>query len=1080
MSALPHPLLFTPMLPDPIISEESHSYFLTEAQDLLQSIEQDLLGLREDRTPAKVHNLMRAAHTLKGAAASVGMEMMKNVAHVLEDAFKALYNPEVTIDIELESLLFQGYECLRLCLEPKAMQVPDEMANRAATVITELQTKLGDFLNQESSIPSSAELGFDVVQSIFEMGVKQRLDELAHALTNPDAVQIGANLKTHAEIFLGLAESLNLPGWGAIANAALSALAAHPDRAIEVAEVALVDFQQGHATILAGDRIQGGTPSLALQQLAGINLGGNNQLETGELPFPNSTDSPAFLEDSLLLSLESQDELSFSSPTDFPAFPEDAPLPSLESLFETFEPTPPLTVKPSFDKSLEPKIVDASEEPKNNSILEQQRVPTIGISIQLPVPAPSSPTEAKPQKTVFQQTVRVNVEQLEHLNYLAGELVVNQNKQSAEVEKLRKVVRELLEQSQRHHQTIKHLRDWADRMRSGKWQWLGSKSQESQELAYLPISPVQFDPLEMDYYSELDVLLKSALEETAQLETVTEIIDLSAKQSNLTLEKQQRFLANVRDDLTEARMQPIGELLNRFPRILQQLSATHNKPAELFLTGADVLVDKAIAEKLYDPLLHLIRNAFDHGIEPPATRQTQGKPAEGRIELRAYYQGNRTIIEVRDDGKGVDFQRICQKAVELKLLTAEQAISVSEAQLLDLLFEPGFSTASKLSDLSGRGVGLDVVRSQLQLLKGSVTIKSQPQQGTSFFLQIPLSLTITKLMLCQANGMTYALAVEAVEQILLPQPDQIRWLSGQRILHWYSGRTECNVPIHRLSDLVAYSEKISELFVFSSDTTTPTQFALATEATTLNTQQSPILLLHHGTALYGLEVDRIVGEQELVIRPLGSTIAPPKYVYGASILSNSQMALAIDVTLLVNKFLNFSESKQAYEHHTLSSAADLSLPLAALSSSHPASPSPTLDRATKRTIPKVLVIDDSVTIRQSLTSTLQKAGYQVLQATDGLEALEQLQRHNGTQLVAICDVEMPRMNGFEFLSQCRQHPTLSQVPIVILTSRSSDKYRHIASELGANNFLTKPYSEQELLTTLSSLLHQAVQEPVLS
>ncbi|HCF27723.1 MAG TPA: hybrid sensor histidine kinase/response regulator [Cyanobacteria bacterium UBA11049] len=1102
------------MLPDTIISEESHSYFLTEAQDLLQSIEQDLLGLREDRTPAKVHNLMRAAHTLKGAAASVDMEMMKNVAHVLEDVFKALYNPDVVIDIELESLLFQGYECLRLCLEPKAMQAADEMANRAATIMAELQTKLGDFLNQENSIPTSAELGFDVVQSIFEMGVKQRLDELALALTNPDAVQIGTNLKTYAEIFLGLAESLNLPGWGAIASAILSALAAHPDRAIEIAEVALADLQQGHSVILAGDRIQGGTPSLALQQLAGISLDSNDLLETNQLPFPNSADSPAFLEDSLLPSLKSLDELPFPSPassatfledsflsglenldqlpfpnpTDSPTFPGDSSLPSLESLFETFEPTPPLAVNPSSDESLESKIVDTSDESKNNSIPEHRTTPTTRESLQLAVPPPPSPlqpqpilTEVKPQKTVFQQSVRVNVEQLEHLNYLAGELVVNQNKQAAEVEKLRKVVRELLDKSQRHHQTMNQLRDWADRMRSGKWQWLGGKSQASQELAYLPISSVQFDPLEMDNYSELDVLLKSALEETAQLETITEVIDLSAKQSNLTLEKQQRFLANVRDDLTEARMQPIGELLNRFPRVLQQLSATHNKPVELILTGTEVLVDKAIAEKLYDPLLHLIRNAFDHGIEPPAIRQTQGKPAEGRIELRAYYQGNRTIIEVRDDGKGLDFQRICQKAVEVKLLTAEQASSVSEAQLLDLLFEPGFSTASKLSDLSGRGVGLDVVRSQLQLLKGSATIKSQPQQGTSFFLQIPLSLTITKLMLCQANSMTYALAVEAVEQILLPQPDQIRWLSGQRILHWYSGRTECTVPIHRLSDLVAYSERVSELSVFTGEPTTSTQFALAAnEATTLNTPQSPILLLHYGTELYGLEVDQIVGEQELVIRPLGSTIAPPKYVYGASILSNSQMALAIDVTLLVNQFLNLGESKQVREYHTLSSAADLSLPLAASSSSHPASPTPAPEQPTKRTVPKVLVIDDSVTIRQSLTSTLQKAGYQVLQATDGLEALDQLQRHKGTQLVAICDVEMPRMNGFEFLTQCRQHPTLSQVPIVMLTSRSSDKYRHIASELGANGYLTKPYSEQELLTAVSSLLHKAGQVPVLS
>ena len=963
------------MLGDPTISEDNYSeenyfYFLNEAQDLLQSLEQDLLSLREDRTPAKVHSLMRAAHTLKGAAASVDMEMMKNIAHMLEDVFKSLYNPQVVIDAELESLLFQGYECLRLCLQEPTMPASDEMA-RATTVIAELQTKLGDFLNQETSIPSSVELGFDVVQSIFEMGVKQRLDELALALTNPDPAKIAAILETHAEIFLGLAESLNLPGWGAIANAILAALAAHPEQAIQIASVALADFQQGHSAVLAGDRTQGGTPSLALQALAGNN------------------------------------------------HPTDSPPPSLDSLFDDFQPTPPLTVSPDLYEY----------EPENDSNLEPQT--TLTASIQLN--APPSPYKAQSPKTAFQH-VRVNVEQLEHLNYLAGELVVNQNKQSAEVEQLRKMVRELLEKSQRHHQTMSQLQDWTDRI--GK----------SQELAYLPISPVQFDPLEMDRYSELDVLLQTALEETAQFDTITEAIDLTAKKSSLTLEKQQRLLKNVRDDLTEARMQPLGELLNRFPPVLQQLSSAQNKPVELSLTGTEVLVDKAITEKLYDPLLHLVRNAFDHGIEPPEVRQAGGKTAVGHIELRAYHQGNRTIIEVRDDGQGLNFQRICQRAVDLNLLTAEQASSVSEAQLLDLLFEPGFSTASKLSDLSGRGVGLDVVLSQLQLLKGSVIVKSQPQQGTSFLLQIPLSLTITKLMLCQANGITYALATEAVEQILLPQPDEIRWLSGQRILHRRSGQTQYTIPIHRLSNLVAYSERVSELSLFSAESTAPS------EATTFKAQQSPILLLRHGTEVYGLEVDQIVGEQELVIRPLGNAIAPPKYVYGASILSNSRMALVIDVSILVNQFLVSSKPRQMREQYAL-----------------PA-----------KRIPKVLVVDDSVTIRQALTATLQKAGYQVLQATDGLEALAQLQRHTGTQLAVISDVEMPRMNGFEFLSQSRQHPALCQIPVVMLTSRSSAKYRQIAFELGAAAYLTKPYCEQELLTTLAGLLHQTVQDLVLS
>jgi len=347
-------------------------------------------------------------------------------------------------------------------------------------------------------------------------------------------------------------------------------------------------------------------------------------------------------------------------------------------------------------------------------------------------------------------------------------------------------------------------------------------------------------------------------------------------------------------------------------------------------------------------------------------------------------------------------------------------------------------------------------------------------------LGIPLSLSIIKLLLCQAHGVNYALAVETVEQILLPQPENIRWLGGQKIIHRHNGQTECTVPIYKLSNLVTYSQRVANLSVFGAESVTSTQHTPASsEVAMFKTAQLPILLLRHGTELCGLEVDQIMGEQELVIRPLGNAIAPPKYVYGASILSNSRMALAIDVALLVNQFLDSSNLRQIGEHYALPPTANQSPPTAP-SLLRPAPLIPVADLADRRTAPKILVVDDSVTMRQTLASTLQKAGYQVLQATDGLEALLQLQQHAGSQLGVICDVEMPRMNGFEFLNQCRQHPDLSSIPVVMLTSRSGAKYRQIAFELGAAGYLTKPYSEQELLVTVSDLLHQTTQDLVLS
>jgi two-component system, chemotaxis family, sensor histidine kinase and response regulator PixL len=252
------------------ISHQSYSYFLIEAQDLLQTLEQGIMQLRSHHTTAQVHELMRAAHTLKGAAASVGLTAIEQVSHILEDIFRAFYSPDVTIDVEIEGLLFQGYECLRLLLTAQLNQAQVDEAtvlNRAADVITQLQTRLGDRFDPHAPMPTSAELGFDMVQSMFEIGVTQRIDELTQALNTQDP-DLATLLRTNAEIFLGLAESLELPGFAAIAQTTLTALNYHPNQVLELARVAIADFVQARNAVYAGDRAQGGAPSLLLQQWA--------------------------------------------------------------------------------------------------------------------------------------------------------------------------------------------------------------------------------------------------------------------------------------------------------------------------------------------------------------------------------------------------------------------------------------------------------------------------------------------------------------------------------------------------------------------------------------------------------------------------------------------------------------------------------------------------------------------------------------------------------------------------------------------------------------------------------------------
>ena len=1117
---------------DPTIREQSYAYFLQEAPELLQVLEQGLLSLREDSSITKIHTLMRATHTLKGASASMGLETIKTVAHSLEDIFKALYKPDLVINPEIEALLFEGYECLRapLMAELTGSNGNDsEVLDRAAGIFTRLQEKLGDCFGQEAYIPTSEELGFDVTQSIFEVGVTQRLEQIAEVIASGQPQAVASTLQAQAEVFLGLAESLNLPGFGAIASAAITALTKHPDDSVTIAAAALADFQQGQAAVLAGDRTQGGSP-IALQQLAGgaegaiSGAGGEKSVHIDDAPeFPPAHTHPApaveatdsFLDaiwnipESQATPTDASEALLFAAPDvhienpeQFPpahthptpaaeatdslldaiwnipesqATPTDASdallfagpvLTTSETAYEQLSDQEALyspTVEDSDFTTLVPTVPATNpqvEEPISRQGDKLLTVETDNSSYQKLAEAPSRIHKKDPVPQFH--TVRVNVEHLERLNYLIGELLTNQNRQSLQDEQVQGAIQELLSQLQQHQQLLSQLRDWSDRMLI-----LPEQQRVVTDHHWQPLS--QFDPLELDRHSELHVLVQSLLEKAVELEVATDTIDNFSRQSSQIVEKQRRLLSSARDDLFSVRMMPLGDIFSRLPQVLQQLETLYSKPVALKLSGTEVLVDKAVAEKLYDPLLHVVRNAFDHGIEPMEVRRQLNKVEKGQIEIRAFHQGSHLMIEVRDDGQGLKFERIRQRAVDLNLVPQTQAGNLNEAQLMDLLFEPGFSTASQVNNLSGRGIGLDVVRVQLEALQGSVSICSEPHRGTTFLLQIPFSLTMAKLFLCQAGSTDYALLTDAIEHILIPQSDQIREWEGGKVLRWGKGADERLIPVCKLSEFMNYFSPVTE--PHSNQPTNPKYNAGVD-------QLMRVVLLRCQDQLLGLEVDQIIGEQELVIRPLGPMIVPPRYVYGASILADGKLSLVIDGAAVVKYVL-----EQQRSGSTNRALVSLTPPLLsptperhAISAegSRPRSLAPQLPvqpDSKPRVMPgeTLLLVDDSITVRQTLALTLQKSGYQVLQARDGYEAIEQLQLQPAIRLV-MCDIEMPRMNGFEFLNYRQQNPALAEIPVVILTSRSGDKHRLMAMELGATAYLNKPYLEQQLLATVAGLI----------
>ena len=1257
------------MTNDPKIREQSYRYFLQEAPELLQVLENDLLSLPENYSINKVNNLMRTTHTLKGAAASIGLETIATVAHSLEDVFKALFNPDLSIDPEIEALLFQAYECLRLPLtaELTGRQIDDtEIKNRTAAVVAQLQEKLGDCFDLESYLPTSVELGFDVTQSIFEVGVSQGLDLIQAALNSDNATEISITVRNQAEVFLGLGESIDLPGFAAIAKNAIAALDHHPDQVVTIAKTALCDFVAAQTAVLEGDRTQGGQPSMALQQLADLSCSSQNsqltihnqssifgngkeqkEADTQYIVIDNWSSLDSFIESFPNPKLSNSDPEQNLNPVDtrveegeyFVNNYNGNTQCKLSHNYELITPiveaeiidfyhkqhkeekeynknktkkneiqdnqttfysssssssSPPPQSSPSSVTHPESKtrkqsqlvemiwggstpldhqtsdqskefqrsdlqdidvwdreiaspeqevgteknfilhnmgMIDGDNQKKEQGqdpeVITDEIIPPIGNTRNSPLNSSilaitsSNQHPSTPSSRDLSGTVRINIEHLEYLNYTIGELLTNQNRQLLENEQLLRAVRVLQDRVQQHQQVLDQLQDWYDRLfiltqqkqirqrlqlskfnveglnknkatnpnlSFSSYPWTEKPLQASKfkvegflenfainpnptanlgQKATLRSQPHNlldtdyFDDLELKRYSTPELLIQSVVEDAVQLTEAAHDIELFTTQSSKTLEQQRRLLTNHRDVLMEARMLPLREIFSRFSPVIKQLSASHHKLVELKISGSDVLVDKVVAQKLYDPLLHLVRNAFDHGIETPAVRQQQGKSETGLIEISACHRGRHLVIEVFDDGPGLNFERIRQLAVERELIDFEQSNTLSEAQLRNLLFEPGFSTVSGVNNLSGRGVGLDIVLNQVKALRGSVIVDSFPHQGTRFRLQIPLSLTIDKLLLCQAGKQVYGLITDQVKQIIIPEEHQLRSWEDGLVLHLGTGSDQQLVKVYQLGQVLDYSSVASQLSV-----THPHQPVVPKETI------RPIIVIHYQDQLVGLEVDQLLGDQELVIRPLGTMIVPPPYVNGGSILPDGRLTLVLDGTELIQYLSDQqTDGSQRLQVGTLKveskSYDQATEPIEILSQKQ--LPPSLVEPFWVRRKPKVLVVDDSITLRQTLAMTLEKNGYQVFQAQDGYEGIEQLQHQTDIQLV-ICDIEMPRMNGFEFLKHCQLDPALVDIPVVILTSRSNDKHRLIATQLGAKAYITKPYLEHKLLTTVTDVV----------
>ncbi|WP_295618801.1 response regulator [Chamaesiphon sp. GL140_3_metabinner_50] len=1178
------------MTDDLDFQESLDRYFEIEAAELLQTIEQTLLSLVEEKTIERVHTLMRAAHTIKGSAANCGFKTIETIAHHLEDVFQALYPPELEIDPELGLLLMEGYDCLYDPLSALLAKVPyDEAATleRTATLFARLQTHLGDFFGRETPLPTAAELGFDVIGSIFTDSIPHDFEDLAAAIASQQEYKVSESLRSLAEFLLELGGSYSLPGIAAIAKTTLYALECHPARVLQLAPIALANFQQAQIEIAGGDRSKGGEVSAELaawgvgsapaqftsaQSIevdtaadwlslveptsftnigdaeAEVSTNSSDSLEWLSLVDDEPTDDPtssvgnseassewlSLVDDETIveplvasvdddatttewLSLVDDDTTSEKSAqtanldlraTEWLALADDETIADPPMAIdrgdnaeewlslvddETTAPTivdlePEIVEIGSFEPEPTEYLVEAIESHSSTelTIVTKSGVDRIFQSISLDNLAPTgedlaetSPTPEREAPADLSVSVRVATVQLERLSHTIGELLIDDNQQDLRAQQLQKLTQVTVEQYRRCEQKLRLVSDWADKhaaiddrqkLASRRGKSIKKRSKSGKKNANSQIQS-QFDSLELDVYSDLSILLQNLTDDLAELGVQVGNLAEMTQRSRLTMHKRQQLLSEAQSELFEARMIEIAGVLNRFPRLLQQMVASHRKPARLELIGSEVSIDKIIAEKLYDPLLHLVRNAYDHGIEPPEQRALHGKSETGQLTIKVYHQGNRTKIEVSDDGQGLNWDRIRNRAIDLHLLEAATANTASEAELAEIMFAPGFSTAEKVNDLSGRGIGLDVVRDRIGALQGTIDVRSVAGQGTTFTMQFPLNLTTTRLMICESEGFIHALRSDAIAQVLIPTPDRIQSQALQsdratNFLRLGEGSERKLIPIYPVSSLIDYHcailtdrQNVTNLFPVKAKNST-----------------NALLLLEIDNEQICLEVNRILVEQELVVKSLGTTFGLPSYIQGYSVLGDGSLTLALDPIELLARVRTTATATQplaAKKVAALPGNIQAVLPPAA-DTPLPDEVAQTIDRLKNRTITQegrqlqVLVVDDSLVQRQSLARSLSKAGCQVIQASHGREGILRLQEHPKVRLV-VCDIEMPQMNGFEFLSYCRQDPKLSQIPIVMLTTRGGQKHRDLAMTLGAKDYLTKPQSDRELLDIIAKL-----------
>jgi chemosensory pili system protein ChpA (sensor histidine kinase/response regulator) len=656
------------------------------------------------------------------------------------------------------------------------------------------------------------------------------------------------------------------------------------------------------------------------------------------------------------------------------------------------------------------------------------------------VPVAATARSAAAQALPQAKSVRISLEWLDRMMNAVGELVINRTRMLGRLTELAKLVEVLQFSKARLAGKVSDFQEKHEFSRiSGTLAPSGRPLQRDTFRGHMnALAPIttddllEFSDLEMDRYDDVNILSRSLTEISADVTEVLTQLEGFMGRVDSDIDEFTKLAHHLQDEITAARMVPIGNLYTRLSRTVRDAVKSAGKPVDLSLEGAETELDNNIVQHISDPLIHLVRNAVAHGIEDAETRRHAGKPEKGRIAVRAYHRGNHIFIEVEDDGRGIDYESVRQSLADSGAMSSIAASELSERELREFLFRPGFSTASSMSELAGRGVGLDVVRANVHALNGEIEVRSEKGRGACFTVKVPLTLIISQALFIRCGTSVFAFPLAVVDEIRRLRPEEIEDVGGKLLT--------------RVRDVVTEVVRLD------------LQLALP-PLEPLNGYFHMVIVKVAGRQV-GVVVEEVLGKDEIVIKNLGDYLRRVKLFPGTTIASDGSLILLIDLNRLV--------SANTAERHALPASSPAARVFAPGAEAVAAGsiPAEAVDAIENDRV--AVVADDSISVRKFVGRMLEKAGYRVKLASDGLEASEVVAQV-GCHLV-ITDLEMPRMNGYELMAHLRQNPATRKIPVLVVTSRAGAKHRDRAMKEGASGFLTKPVQEDQLIETVEKLI----------